>query len=1400
VNSGVEFKTWDWDTIYQLSPNGTLVNKNTGQNLGIWQTTDTGLDLTIISNNNVVGIARYAYIDWVADGTLYQVFDWNAPHTGAYWFVCTSPLGAFGELNTSGQVDRDLNRSPLPFSSYWSNPYNNLYNSVTKIPEKGVGDPIDSGTGQQTQNIPVNVLFGGQPLPLNYVVSLSSGKATFDLDEYFRKSGSIYQYFKGNNTLGRFTFNNAGKYTPDNEASRTLNGYIVETNTGITYLFCNEEKQYTYSPTDSKFILSKWIKNGQALNLVNGQYVDQATGAALTATLSSLTTPTGTGIIADDFTLSSADGTNYQITATGSSYTFSANGLTLYTDVVNSNGQVTKQTDALGANSFLAYTTGITQVTTYTDRRNNNWLSEYHNQNLLAKQSPLGNIIEYGYDIHNRKISETNESGNITLFGYGVYGQLISITDPKGNRLLAEYNDALYTTKLTDREGNATTITRDATNLVTTTTNALNFSKAYTYNTNGQVVTETDELGNVTTNTYANGRLTLKTFPSGKTIAYTYNTSGLLTSISNNGNTVTINTYDGMGRPTKITSARGAVTQASYNFRGQITSTTTPLNAASQFLYNGNGYITKITNPDTAFVSFGYDPEDNQTTITDEIGYTTNLAYDADNQLISIADADGVTMSFARTPTGKPVTIKNSQGQVVQSFTYDANDNVTGVTNAANATTTVTYDKEDRVKVTTYPDGKTLMVQRDVLGRPIAITKAARTITPSYTATGLLTSISLNGTTPITLQYDQDGIKTLEKTAGNKQITRNISPNWLPRLVSFGNTHLNYDNDNNLSSLSDTVGTITYTNDLLGRVTGTSELRSGITKTSSTTYNWRGQPTSYTDWNGAIVGYVYNLRGDKTKVTYPGNKNVIYTYTPAGRLQTVTDWNNNVTTYTYDTEGRLATKVRPNGITEYRSYDLNNRATQIRQLQGTTIITSLDIEYNSIGKITKETYFPAPTGTLDTNGNPTVVLEKVYSYLDTGELAGVSINGAAFLYTSDNRANPTTLGITSNQTWLANRTEAIVVSVDNEATNSNGISITRNPQGTMTLGPTGVTSTSVTSKPFAVNARQQITLSSRTYDSRGELVAKTGITYLVDAYNNRLRKIDASGTTYYIYGDGLEYAITPTGNEYYHYDNRGSTCTKTNATGLVIGNWTYDPYGVVLSGPLTTEYLFLGKYGCTVESDLGLYKVGARYYAPNLRQFMSMDGVIGSLTEPNSLNRYVYCMGDPVNFVDPSGLCPNSLLEQKAGRWVIDMYGLHPRVVIAHPNSSTGYIGIEYQMYLPKRKTTELSEIPSYAVRLVSLGLMVAAGIGTGPGQINIIDVAKPTEGEYHETTIVANAVLLDWANEMRTKPMIYQGFFYNCRHFGVIAATVGEDNIKSPTIHGIPTPIYPSVKNLYEP
>ncbi|MBU0491425.1 MAG: RHS repeat-associated core domain-containing protein [Chloroflexi bacterium] len=52
---------------------------------------------------------------------------------------------------------------------------------------------------------------------------------------------------------------------------------------------------------------------------------------------------------------------------------------------------------------------------------------------------------------------------------------------------------------------------------------------------------------------------------------------------------------------------------------------------------------------------------------------------------------------------------------------------------------------------------------------------------------------------------------------------------------------------------------------------------------------------------------------------------------------------------------------------------------------------------------------------------------------------------------------------------------------------------------------------------------------------------------------------------------------------------------------------------------------------------MALYDYGARFYDPLLGRFISADTIVPEPGNPQALNRYSYCVGNPIRYTDPTG-------------------------------------------------------------------------------------------------------------------------------------------------------------------
>jgi RHS repeat-associated protein len=125
--------------------------------------------------------------------------------------------------------------------------------------------------------------------------------------------------------------------------------------------------------------------------------------------------------------------------------------------------------------------------------------------------------------------------------------------------------------------------------------------------------------------------------------------------------------------------------------------------------------------------------------------------------------------------------------------------------------------------------------------------------------------------------------------------------------------------------------------------------------------------------------------------------------------------------------------------------------------------------------------------------------------------------------------------------------------------------------------------------------------------------------------------------TKYIFFNGKRVAMDREGVvQWLVGDHLGTTSLVLKADGTVHSEARHYPYGEERwsSGTLPTDYRFTGQRS---ESGLGLVHMGARHYDPALGRFVSPDSIVPDFASPESLNRYTYCLGNPLVFVDPTG-------------------------------------------------------------------------------------------------------------------------------------------------------------------
>lgn len=121
---------------------------------------------------------------------------------------------------------------------------------------------------------------------------------------------------------------------------------------------------------------------------------------------------------------------------------------------------------------------------------------------------------------------------------------------------------------------------------------------------------------------------------------------------------------------------------------------------------------------------------------------------------------------------------------------------------------------------------------------------------------------------------------------------------------------------------------------------------------------------------------------------------------------------------------------------------------------------------------------------------------------------------------------------------------------------------------------------------------------------------------------NVIDEIRGSVHENHVYTGSMHLASVSWGTvENYHVDHQDSTRVKTDAKGDVVFTSYYVPFGPVYGEFGSEEFRYTGRH----EDSSDLYYYGARFYDPVVGGFITEYPVIGSIDDPQGLNRYVYC-------------------------------------------------------------------------------------------------------------------------------------------------------------------------------
>ncbi len=900
----------------------------------------------------------------------------------------------------------------------------------------------------------------------------------------------------------------------------------------------------------------------------------------------------------------------------------------------NESGKVIKIKDFDGNEETITYNS-INRPGCLTDKEGRQTIRRYDSMwNVAEEVSPTGAVTRYAYDRNNRlqrvelcenetaspaAVQENtyDPAGNLLCtkagehvqkegqentadmnvmtsmaYTYDALNRVASMTDAGGSTTRYAHDAFGNLTAVTDPNGNTMTFRYNGAGELTEKTDIHGNTTRYTYNSLGQVETITDPNGSTTTHGYAPGGRHMKTtYPGGSSITYTYDANGRVrTKQHSNGYALTY-TYDSLGRITEVTSSKNQKKTYAYDPMGNVTAATDANGSTTRYTYTMGGRLA---------------------TVTDPVGNTTEYAYDALYNLTAIrrkgknGEKDHVT-AYQRDPFGRVLCTTDPLGRK-EHFRYDALGRPVWKKDRDGNGTATAYTMTGQSKSILHADGTTVEMQYDALHRLTKVRDSLGETRIERDRTGRITAVTDHNGQTVSYEWGAQGERKSTTYPGGQQTAYTYDS--MQRLTAVQIRGTQHDRNS-----AEELQNITYSYDPEGRLTEKT-FPGGI----RTTWQYDGQdglPVSLTheDKEGVLdqYTYAYDPMGNKTAVTrqrrgLPQESGLYaYAYDPLGRLTAVAKDGATLRDYTYDPFSNRArmTDHRKGSTTAY-TYDAADRLTASEETTGEGR-TRKTYEYDNRGNLTKELQEGIPVHSYAYNAmdrlakawshtpDGAVQTETSYYYNGLGQRVGKSMYTGAAGRTTGTMGQPAdSMAAAVREDYLPDLTRPY----------HNLLSVTRNDGSP--------------AQTFY-------------WDSNAAAMEENGTLhyYLQDEMGSPLRVSGYDSTD--SMADGNHGAI----DTYltYGYDEFGNDLARTTGKEL-------EEAGIPNPYTMQGEGQPFGYTGYRYDTDSATYFAQAREYDPQTGRFHAQDVIAGNGAVPVTLNRYGYCLGNPVGMVDLDGLTP----------------------------------------------------------------------------------------------------------------------------------------------------------------
>jgi RHS repeat-associated protein len=381
-----------------------------------------------------------------------------------------------------------------------------------------------------------------------------------------------------------------------------------------------------------------------------------------------------------------ADGTGVQLTPGAQGLvgqTVNARGQAAHY-VYNSRGQVIEADYSDGTTTYTYDAHG--NLHTATDAGGTTTLTYDSADRLTRVTYPDGKFLQIGYDANGRRTQTVDQTGFTTNYAYDAAGRLATVKDGSGALIAAYTYDAAG--RLSEKDlgnGTCTVYAYDPTGNVLSVVNhgphpapgvdgPVNSRFDYTYDKDGQVLTETTLTGTTTYGYDADGQLTSASLPGGRLITYAYDAAGNRTVVSDSGTTTTYvaNNLD------QYTSAGSST--FTYDADGNLTVGTGP-GGSTTYTYDSRDRLIGVATPTDTW-TYHYDALGNRTSATHN-GQTTQYLVDPTGLGNVIGEYNGAGALVAHYTEGLGLTSRVDASGSASYYDFDALGSTAGLTSAA---------------------------------------------------------------------------------------------------------------------------------------------------------------------------------------------------------------------------------------------------------------------------------------------------------------------------------------------------------------------------------------------------------------------------------------------------------------------------------------------------------------------------------------------------------------------------------------------------------------------------------------------------------------------------------------------------------------------------------------------